>query len=285
MRGVVERILRVKQALGQRLSPPPPPAESLPKAWLPPEEEALVPPRQLWIGPGDSISHYYRWIWEYLAYLTLLCDLRRDSVVLELGCGHGRTARGLLEYLRAPGRYCGLDADRARVEDARARIERRYPNFEFVWADVVSANYNPSGRQAAAAYAFPFPDASFDVVYAASLFTHLLPDETRNYLRQARRVLKPGGKCLFSFFVLDHYRGPGTTVSPSYEFHEALEGERGVSIRDREHPDALVGYSLEWLTREVDTAGLRLLKLLPGLWSESPGYAVNEQDLLLLGRD
>jgi SAM-dependent methyltransferase len=260
-------------------------SESLPKAWLAAEEEKLVPPRRLWIGPGDSISHYYRWIWEYLAYLTLLCDLRRDSCVLELGCGHGRTARGLLEYLRAPGRYCGLDADRARIQDAQHRIESRYPNFQFVWADVVSAHYNPAGSAAAAAYAFPYPDRSFDVVYAASLFTHLLPDETRNYLREARRVLKPGGKCLLSIFLLDHYRGPGTTVSPLYEFRQAFEGEPGVAVRDAEHPDDLVGYSLEWLTREVDTAGLRLLKLLPGLWSESPGYAVNEQDLLLLGRD
>jgi SAM-dependent methyltransferase len=282
MRGVVERIRRVKRAMGKRLSPPA--GASLPKGWLPPEEEALVPPRSLWIGPGDSISHYYRWIWEYLAYLTLLCDLRRDSAVLELGCGHGRTARGLLEYLRAPGRYCGLDADRARVEDARTRIEGRYPNFQFVWADVVSANYNPSGSQAAAAYSFPFPDAAFDVAYAASLFTHLLPDETRNYLREARRVLKPGGKCLFSVFVLDHYRGPGTTVSPLYEFREALAGEPGVSVRDPQHPDDLVGYSLEWLTRSIDAAGLRLLRVLPGLWSESPGFAVNEQDLLLLDR-
>lgn len=287
IRGVVERILRLKDAVRARLFPPPRPAsaESLPKAWLAPEEEALVPPRRLWIGPGDSISHYYRWIWEYLAYLTLLCDLRRDSSVLELGCGHGRTARGLLEYLRAPGRYYGLDADRYRIEDAQARIQSRYANFQFVWADVISANYNPSGSAAAASYAFPFPDESFDVAYAASLFTHLLPDETRNYLREARRVLKPGGKCLFSFFVLDHYRGSGSTVSPLYEFQQALEGEQGVAIRDASHPDALVGYSLEWLSTSVSAAGLRLLRLLPGLWSESPGLAVNEQDLLLLERE
>src|SRR5687768_9423544 len=89
-----------------------PDGEGLPKGWLNPEEDALVPPRHLWLGPRDPISHYYRWAWEYLAYLTLLCDLRRESSVLELGCGHGRTARGLLGYLRHPGRYVGLDVDR-----------------------------------------------------------------------------------------------------------------------------------------------------------------------------
>ena len=44
----------------------------LPKAWLNPEEDALVPPRNLWIGPRNPIQHYYRWIWEYRAYLTLV---------------------------------------------------------------------------------------------------------------------------------------------------------------------------------------------------------------------
>ncbi len=281
----MRRLAGLLARLRARLWPPPSPRPEWadrPKAWLSPEEDALVPPRELWIGPGDSIQHYYRWIWEYLAYLTLLCDLRRESAVLELGCGHGRTARGLLEYLRSPGRYCGLDVDQRRLDDARERIQRRYPNFEFHWADVRSAHYNPAGAAAAAEFVFPFADGAFDVVYAASLFTHLLPDETRNYFRQARRVLRPGGWALFSVFVLDHYRGAGSTVSPLYEFH--LELEPGVAARDPEHLDALVGYSQAWLAQCAEEAGLRVERLLPGLWSESPGFAVNEHDLLLLSR-
>jgi SAM-dependent methyltransferase len=259
------------------------PAADLPKAWLTPEEEELIPPRPLWIGAGDSIHHYYRWIWEYLAYLTLLCDLRRDSSVLELGCGHGRTARGLLEYLRPPGRYTGLDVDRARIEDAQWRLQQRFPNFQFVWADVQSTQYNPTGTGRAAAYVFPFADSTFDVVYAASLYTHLLPDEAQRYLQQTRRVLKPGGRCLISVFLLDHYRGAATTISPLYEFHHPLEP--GVSVRDPAHPDDLVGYREDWIRRAAGQAGLRVLRVLPGLWSASPGFAVNEQDLVLLGLD
>lgn len=263
----------------------PRPASELerPKAWLAPEEDALLPPRPLWVGPGDSIHHYYRWVWEYLAYLTLLCDLRRDSVVLELGCGYGRTARGLLEYLRSPGCYRGLDVNRERIEDARQRIQRRYPNFQFDHLDVHSAHDNPHGRTPASACVFPLPAGACDVVYAASLFTHLLPDETCRYLAESGRVLKPGGRCLVSVFLLDPYRGPGTTISPLYEFHHELEP--GVAIRDPRHPDALVGYRRDWLVARAARAGLRLERLLPGLWSEGPGFAVNEQDLLLLRRD
>ena len=262
-----------------------PGGEELPKGWLNPEEDAVIPPRHLWLGPRDSISHYYRWVWEYLAYLTLLCDLRRESSVLELGCGHGRTAHGLTGYLRAPGRYAGLDVHRVRIEEAQARIQSRQPTFQFIWADVHNAHYNPKGNTPAGSYRFPFPDEAFDVIYAASLFTHLLPDETRNYFHESRRVLKPGGKCLFSLFLLDHYRGQGTTISPLYEFNHPLLEHPGVVVRDLAHPDALIGYSLEKITAVAEDADLRLLRVIPGLWSESPGLAVNEQDLLLVCRE
>jgi SAM-dependent methyltransferase len=259
-------------------------AEERAKAWLHPDEDALLPPRRLWIGPEDSIHHYYRWVWEYLAYLVLLCDLRRDSCVLELGCGHGRTARGLLEYLRSPGQYRGLDVSGERVADAQARIQARYPNFQFLHADVYNAHYHAAGRVSAAEYAFPFDDGSFDVVYAASLFTHLLPDEAGRYLAESARVLRPPGRCLFSFFLLDHYRGRGTTVSPLYEPEHDLPGHAGVRVRDRESPDALVAYALDAVERLAARAGLRVVKVWPGLWCERPGAALNEQDLVLFER-
>jgi SAM-dependent methyltransferase len=259
--------------------------EALPKGWLNPEEDAVIPPRHLWIGPHDSIGHYYRWVWEYLAYLTLLCKLRRESHVLELGCGHGRTAHGLLGYLVAPGCYCGLDVDRVRIEYAQTHIQSQLPNFQFIWVDVYNAFYNPQGRISAASYIFPFPDRAFDIIYAASLFTHLLPEEADNYFHESRRVLRPGGKCLFSVFILDYYRGAGSTMSPLYEFNHELPGHSGVAVRDLTHPDALVGYSIGKLMSCTRSAGMRLLRVFPGLWSQSPGLAVNEQDLILLCRD
>lgn len=268
----------------RRTNDEPSPALPRSKGWLDDNEDRLVPPRHLWIGPGDSISHYYRWIWEYLAYLTLLTGLEREQAVLELGCGHGRTARGLLDYIRWPGRYAGLDVDRARIEDAQSRIQARFPNFQFVWADVRNRHYNPGGRLTADVYSFPFPDGSFDVAYAASLFTHLVPAETRRYFTESSRVLKPGGHCLFSVFLLDAYRGPATTISPNYEFDHPLAGHEGVAVRDPAHPDNAVAYRSETLRGYADEAGLDVIRVLPGLWTASPGFAVNEQDLVLLRR-
>lgn len=281
---IIETISRDLAPIASRAAGAPVEAQSgeRPKAWLSPEEDALVPPRSLWQDPHEPVSHYYRWLWEYLAYLPLLCDLRRDSAVLELGCSHGRTAHGLLHYLRSPGYYRGLDVDRRQIAEAKARIERISPAFQFTWADVYNRHWNPEGTSTAASYVFPFGDTTFDVVYAASVFTHLLPEETERYFRESRRVMKPGGRCLFSFIVLDHYRGPGTTINPLLAPDQPYPGHAGVAVRDLQYPDALIAYSTERITEYARRAGLRVLQVIPGLWSESPGCAVNEQDLVLL---
>ena len=259
------------------------PATSLPpKGWLDDEEDALVPPRRFWQNPSESVSHYYRWVWEYLAYLTLLCGLERESDVLELGCSHGRTAHGLTQYLRHGGSYHGIDIVREQIDEANARILPGRPVFTFLHADIYNRHYNPSGQERAESYRFPFESRAFDVVYAASVFTHLLPAETENYLRETRRVLRPGGRALFSFILLDHYRGSGTTTSPRYELEFTLPDEPDVRVRDPKYPDDLIAYSIASLERMTAAADLVIVRILKGLWSGSPGLAVNEQDLVLL---
>jgi SAM-dependent methyltransferase len=45
----------------------------------------------------------------------------------------------------------------------------------------------------------PEDDAQADVVCFFSVFTHLSHEDSYRYLREAKRVLKPGGKIVFSF--------------------------------------------------------------------------------------
>jgi len=47
--------------------------------------------------------------------------------------------------------------------------------------------------------AIPADDGDVDLIYAASLFTHLYPDDARAYMREMHRVLKPGGLAMVSF--------------------------------------------------------------------------------------
>ena len=79
----------------------------------------------------------------------------------------------------------------------------RHPSFRFQLADIRNAQYNPTGSQEARAYSFPYPDREFDLALAASVFTHLRPGEIERYVSEAARVLKPGGRLLASFFLLN----------------------------------------------------------------------------------
>jgi SAM-dependent methyltransferase len=247
-----------------------------------PEWAGMVPPRELWIGPEDPVSHFFGWAYEYRAYLTLLCGLRRDGRVLELGCGHGRTMLGLVPYLRPGGRYEGFDISAPHIEFAKRAIEARHPNLRFSHADVHNSIYNPDGAIAADEFVLPYAEAGFDVAFAASLFTHLLPPAVVNYLSQTARLLVPGGRALYSFFLLDNYRGPGSSIWDFYEFEHPHSD--GVAIHDPERPDQLVAYSVAAIERIATAAGLEVERTIPGYWSNPDGVAVNEQDLVLLRR-
>jgi FkbM family methyltransferase len=244
--------------------------------------ERVIPDRALWVGPNDPVAHFLRWPFEYRAYLTLLCGLKRNDTVLELGCNHGRTMLALLDYLRPPGRYEGLDILEPHIAYARDHIEALAPHFRFTLADIYNDAYNPTGTQDASDYQFPYEGNSFNCAYAASLFTHLLPPATANYLRETRRVLKPGGSCLYSFFILDFYGGPGTSAHSLYEFDGRLEGVEGVGVRDVNTPGAVIAYTRGRVEEMAADAGLSVNKILPGYWSAQGDYAVNEQDLVVL---
>jgi hypothetical protein len=44
--------------------------------------------------------------------------------------------------------------------------------------------------QRADRYVFPFPDETFDVIFATSVFTHSVPASARQYAREIARLLK-----------------------------------------------------------------------------------------------
>jgi SAM-dependent methyltransferase len=120
---------------------------------------------------------------------------------LDVGCGCGRIARELIpQPLRS---YTGFDRHEGMVEWCRREIAARDSRFRFDYYPVKSL-YTAWDAQAgsidAAAIDLPYPAASFDAALVASVFTHMLPDEVRQYVGELARVLRPGGKTLLSIF-------------------------------------------------------------------------------------
>lgn len=109
--------------------------------------------------------------------------LRDGSTVVDVGCGSGRLATKLARYPKL--RYLGLDVVPELLDYARRKAGR--PDFRFEKVDAAR---------------LPFDALVADFCVFFSVFTHILPEESYVYLEEAHRVLKPGGKAVFSF--LEH---------------------------------------------------------------------------------
>jgi SAM-dependent methyltransferase len=223
-----------------------------------------VPPRRLRGLAGDSD---FVDTGEELAALTVeRAGLRPGDRVLDVGCGFGRAARALAGRLSPEGSYEGLDASARAVEWCVRRYRRRHPAFGFTHLDVSNAAYNPDGALAAREAVFPYEDDSFDVALAASVFTHLLADGTDRYLAETARVLKPGGRLLATFFLLDEEARKrqgegGAEISFRHEHWP-------VSLSDPDRPEAAVAHDEGWIRDRLAEHGLRLREPVQrGTWS------------------
>ena len=65
--------------------------------------------------------------------------------------------------------------------------------FHSAWINVDIVPQHPSVLRADISRAIPFPDRHFDVVYHSHVIEHLRVDDVDRFLRECRRVLKPGG--------------------------------------------------------------------------------------------
>lgn len=114
----------------------------------------------------------------------LVRHLRRVAAprVLDVACGTGRFLDQL--HLALPGaRLYGLDLSAPYLKHAQARLAH-VPELSLV---------------AENAEAMPFADGTFDAVSSVFLFHELPKDARRNVMREALRVVRPGG----TFAVID----------------------------------------------------------------------------------
>lgn len=106
--------------------------------------------------------------------------LKKDNYLIDVGCGSGRLAKPLSEYLNGP--YLGIDVVPDLIAYARELIPR--PDWRF---------------EVAKGLIIPEEEGKADMICFFSVLTHLLHEESFVYLKEAKRVVKPGGKIVVSF--------------------------------------------------------------------------------------
>ena len=223
------------------------------------KHDPLVPPRGLWFVGGGHFRDN-----QFLSSFTGLCDLQPHHRVLDVGCGIGKQAVPLAQYLNPQGSYEGFDIVKEGVRWCEQQITSRYPNFQFRHVDVFNKHYNPDGRILPAEWKFPYSDADFDFVCLISVFTHMLPDAVENYISEISRVLKPGGKSFISFLLLnDESRRLIVRGKSSIPLMHELGG---YTVLDPGFPETTVGLPEEFIRERFEDSGLAISAVHYGSW-------------------
>jgi len=140
-----------------------------------------------WLGEMTAYqmnSGHSMMTWWGLCHLSI----KKDNVILDVGCGGGRTVNRLAQ-IAVEGKVYGIDFSESSVKVSEKT------NRDLIKAGRVEI------RQGAVSD-LPFSDDTFDLVTAVETY-YFWPDLNSD-LQEVRRVLKPGGRLLI---VVEAYKG------------------------------------------------------------------------------
>lgn len=198
--------------------------------------------------------------------------LTKETSLLDVGSGPGRLAIGIRDRVGDVQRYCGVDVNEDSARWGWQYITAKHPNFLFLHIDVENTRYNPDGAASDSDFSFPFGDGEFDLITLYSVFTHMLTDGVRTYLKEFDRILRPEGRIFLTAFLED--------AVPDVE--ENPEGYLG-----REWKGALhcVRYDRKFFQGLLDGAGLQLDDFDARTWSDDPSKGHGQRGLYISRKD
>lgn len=231
-----------------------------------------------WIGGGEFISmgsHLFSILKEY-------GGLKDTDVVLDVGCGCGRAAYPLAYYLKPSALYFGFDIIAGLINRAQVSVTPHFPNFNFYWANVFNSAYNPLSTELPGNFRFPYGDNVFDFVLLTSVFTHMLSGDVKHYLDEIKRVLKPGGKCMLTAFLIDEtayycIEENKNKIKFPYFYNDCLVGSL-------EQPESAVAYSESAFASWIIDRGFIYKAIYRGDWSGRTDFTLSLQDFVLISK-
>jgi ubiquinone/menaquinone biosynthesis C-methylase UbiE len=244
------------------------------------KRDDLTPPRGLvFVGFGDFKKSGNL----LLDQIKKVTDLQPHMAILDVGCGIGRLAVPLTKILNQDGRYEGFDIVKIGIDWCNKNIKPKYPNFNFIHIDLKNDLYNLQTDQEAKNLVFPYKDNEFDLVILTSVFTHMMPDDVDNYLKEIFRVLKKGGKCFVTFFLLNEEINSSIEKRDYFNFPFKYDHYR---LLDKNVKEANIAYEESFLVNELFAKNnLHAENIYYGWWSGKPReMALSYQDTILLSR-
>ena len=247
-----------------------------------------VPPQELFQHRDDYLAVARR-LFDMLVDLT---GVTADDRVLDVGCGAGRLATPLARFLGPQGSYEGFDNNADRVAWCNEHIRALHPNMRFALADVYNGQYNRAATLKPRDFTFPYDDAEFDVVFLMSVFTHMLPEDIEHYMGEIARVLKPGGRVMITWFILNEEserlieEQRDRRHDPAQNAHVALFSHHHGVYRatDPKVPEYVIAYQEDFVRDTYRANGLEIVEPVEfGAWAGRTGTRHN-QDVVVAVR-
>ena len=244
------------------------------------KKNQLIPPKGLiFIGGGDfkTIGSMY------LNRFIELGKFKPDHRVLDIGCGIGRIAIPLTTYLNSYGSYEGFDIVKIGIDWCQKKITPKFPNFRFKYISLRNKLYTSENENLARNFIFPYKDQDFDFIILTSVFTHMLPEDMENYLKEIYRVLKPSGKCYVTFFLLNNTSKIAMVNNDELNFTHIHGYFR---THKKQLKEANVAYEESYLINNyLKTAHFEVDKIFYGYWSgRSREKTLDFQDSIILSK-
>lgn len=190
--------------------------------------------------------------------LVKYARLGAGSRVLDIGCGSGRLAYGLLGSGVQFRSYHGVDVQQHMIDWCSASIASRDKRFSFYALDVANPRYSPDSQRIFDG--LPHLDAdSRDVIFAYSVFSHLEFRDVEVYLAEIRRILSSSGRAVITAFVGDVSAG-------------VIENPDTFGDRKWRGPLHCVLYDKKIFDGAISAAGLSIEEVRPG--TETDGQSL-----------
>jgi SAM-dependent methyltransferase len=233
----------------------------------------------IFIGSGDFVTQGKH----HLELLKKYTDFNENHSVLDIGCGIGRAAAALTQYLSKEGKYEGFDVVKKGIVWCQKYITKDFPNFNFKYIPLNNDLYHFTDEKAEN-FVFPYNDNSFDTIFLFSVFTHMQPLEVQNYFNEIQRVLRPKGKCLATFFLYDNQiESKISNINKAISFAYDREKYR---LMNEKVPSANIAFKETYIDEMAENSNLKLKNKIYGSWANRTNKDLFDfQDILVFEKE